>query len=52
MSLAEAETIRRIIHGREGLDIIDGAGTSVALRNVTQGGLLMDRSVDFEERAW
>ena len=35
VSLAEAETIRRVLHAHEERALIDGATTSVALRNVT-----------------
>ena len=51
VSLAEAETIRAIMHARDDQYVIDGSSTAIALRNVTQGGMLMDESHGYRERA-
>ena len=34
LSLSEAETVRRILHARQGTDVIDGAATRLALRHI------------------
>eukprot|EP00966_Prymnesium_polylepis_P008751 201686-Prymnesium_polylepis.1 len=49
VSLAEAETIRRILHAREGSEVIPGSTVRLALRNVTTGGSLLDVSHRWEE---
>jgi ankyrin repeat protein/thiol-disulfide isomerase/thioredoxin len=47
--LAEAETIRRIIHLREDTDIIDGFGkTFMALRNLTRMETVMDSTTGYK----
>ena len=48
VSLAEAETIRRILHARQGVDVIDGATTQLGLRHVGSIGSLLDTSHRFE----
>ena len=53
VSLAEAETIRRVLHAHEERSLIEGATTTVALRNVTLAGATgnepLDSSHAFEE---
>ncbi|KAL1524752.1 hypothetical protein AB1Y20_019635 [Prymnesium parvum] len=46
VSLAEAETIRRVLHAHEEQSLIDGATTSVALRNVTLAGATTHSPMD------
>ena len=52
-SVAEAETIRRVLHAHEERSLIEGATTTVALRNVTLAGATgnepLDSSHAFEE---
>ena len=52
VSLAEAETIRRVLHARDGNELIDGAATRLALRHISSGstpGAVLDASFRFEE---
>lgn len=51
VSLAEAETIRRIMHIRLEKSIIDHADTSIALRCVPAGNSVLDASLGFVEPA-
>ena len=62
VSLAEAETIRRILHVRRERPIIDGQDTEIALRysplagggdaSIGSGGVVMDVSVGWKRRTY
>ena len=45
LGVIEAETIRRVVHAREGLDLIDGAKTHIGLRHVGSEGSLLDEGL-------
>jgi hypothetical protein len=47
VSLAEAETIRCILHRRIGLSIIDGSNTAIALRCISTGFSIIDATRNF-----
>ena len=47
ISLAEAETLRRIIHVRGEQAIIDGWNTEIALHSISHGGMLMEKSHEY-----
>jgi len=49
LSLAEAETIRRIMHIRLEKKIIDGADVSIALRCSEAKNMIFDQSLDFSQ---
>jgi len=51
ISLAEAETIRRILHLRLERDVLDRHDTALALRCTTASGCILDRSHGFVEGA-
>jgi len=44
VSLAEAETIRRIMHLRQDTELLDGLDTSIALRCLSSNNAVFDRS--------
>ena len=48
LSLAEAETVRRVMHAREEQNLIDGAATAIALRSMPMGGTILESSLEFE----
>ena len=47
LSLAEAATIRCILHQRQGRSLIDGADVAVALRCISAGDVLFDTSSNY-----
>ena len=53
VSLAEAETLRALLHGRSGQLLIAGSGASIALRHIgtpwnSKPGSLIEKSANFE----
>ena len=48
LSLAEAETIRAIMHRQQGHSLVEGADTQLALRVATVGGIVIDASLHDE----
>ena len=49
VSLAEAETIRRILHINKGASVIPGSSVSLALRCQTADNVVLDRSLGYTE---